>query len=112
MHLLTAPPCPPGLQITDELVRSGAVDLVVVDSVAALVPRAELEGEMGMLQVGLQARLMSQGLRKLTGNASRSSATIIFLNQIRHKVGVGRKASAGMWVLRMHASLHESACVA
>ncbi len=78
-----------GLQITDELVRSGAVELVVVDSVAALVPRAELEGEMGMLQVGLQARLMSQGLRKLTGNASRSSATIIFLNQIRHKVGAG-----------------------
>lgn len=80
-------PCPLACQITDELVRSGAVDLVVLDSVAALVPRAELEGEMGMLQVGLQARLMSQGLRKLTGNASRSSATIIFLNQIRHKVG-------------------------
>ena len=76
------------LEITDTLVRSGALDVVVVDSVAALVPRAELEGEMGDHHVGLQARLMSQALRKLTGSISRSKTTVIFINQIRMKIGV------------------------
>ncbi|KAF1777295.1 P-loop containing nucleoside triphosphate hydrolase [Phytophthora cactorum] len=76
------------LEIADTLIRSGAVDLVVLDSVAALVPRAELEGEMGDQQIALQARLMSQALRKLTGSLSKSNCTIIFLNQIRQKVGI------------------------
>ena len=76
------------LEIADTLVRSGAVDVLVIDSVAALVPRAELEGEMGDSHVGLQARLMSQALRKLTGSVSRSRTTIIFINQIRMKIGV------------------------
>src|SRR5512132_1180521 len=76
------------LEIADTLVRSGAVDVLVVDSVAALVPRAELEGEMGDSHVGLQARLMSQALRKLTGSVSRSRTMIIFINQIRMKIGV------------------------
>ncbi|GGC26920.1 hypothetical protein GCM10007207_10500 [Asaia siamensis] len=76
------------LEIADTLVRSGAVDVLVVDSVAALVPRAELEGDMGDSHVGLHARLMSQALRKLTGTVSRSNTMIIFLNQIRMKIGV------------------------
>ena len=76
------------LEITEVLVRSGAVDVVVVDSVAALVPRAELEGEMGDAQMGLQARLMSQALRKLTGVVSKSKTSLIFINQIREKIGV------------------------
>ena len=76
------------LEIADTLVRSGAVDVLVVDSVAALVPRAELEGEMGDSHVGLHARLMSQALRKLTGSVSRSNTLLIFLNQIRLKIGV------------------------
>jgi recombination protein RecA len=76
------------LEIVDVLLRSGAIDLVVVDSVAALVPRAEIEGEMGDMHVGLQARLMSQALRKLTGTVSKSNATVIFINQIRMKIGV------------------------
>lgn len=76
------------LEITDMLVRSGAVDLVVVDSVAALTPKAEIEGEMGDHHVGLQARLMSQALRKLTGNIKRSNTLVIFINQIRMKIGV------------------------
>ena len=76
------------LEIADTLVRSGAVDVVVVDSVAALVPRAELEGEMGDHHVGLQARLMSQALRKLTSTISKSNTTVIFINQIRMKIGV------------------------
>ncbi len=76
------------LEIADTLVRSGALDVVVVDSVAALVPRAELEGEMGDTHVGLQARLMSQALRKLTGSISRSHTVVIFINQIRMKIGV------------------------
>ncbi|MDA1023336.1 MAG: recombinase RecA [Proteobacteria bacterium] len=76
------------LEIADTLVRSGAVDVLVIDSVAALVPRAELEGEMGDHHVGLQARLMSQALRKLTGSVSKSNTTIIFINQIRIKIGV------------------------
>ncbi|MFX4260829.1 recombinase RecA [Pelotomaculum propionicicum] len=76
------------LEIAEALVRSGAIDVIVVDSVAALVPRAEIEGEMGDAHVGLQARLMSQALRKLTGAISRSRTTVIFINQIREKVGV------------------------
>ena len=76
------------LEITDMLVRSGALDVVVIDSVAALTPRAEIEGEMGELQVGLHARLMSQALRKLTGNIKRSNTIVIFINQIRMKIGV------------------------
>ena len=77
-----------GLEITDVLLRSGAVDLVVIDSVAALVPRAEIEGEMGDQHVGLQARLMSQALRKLTGTVAKTGATVMFINQIRMKIGV------------------------
>jgi len=76
------------LEITEVLIRSGAVDIVVVDSVAALVPRAELEGEMGEAQMGLQARLMSQALRKLTGIVSKSKTCLVFINQIREKIGV------------------------
>jgi recombination protein RecA len=76
------------LEITDVLVRSGALDVIVVDSVAALVPRAEIEGNMGDHHVGLQARLMSQALRKLTGTISKSKTTVIFINQIRMKIGI------------------------
>jgi recombination protein RecA len=76
------------LEITDMLVRSGAVDIVVVDSVAALTPKAEIEGDMGDSHVGLQARLMSQALRKLTGNINRSNTMVVFINQIRMKIGV------------------------
>jgi len=77
-----------GLEIADTLVRSGAIDILVIDSVAALVPKAELEGDMGDSHMGLQARLMSQALRKLTGSISKSKCTIIFINQIRMKIGV------------------------
>ena len=76
------------LEITDILVRSGGIDIIVIDSVAALVPRAEINGEMGDTHVGLQARLMSQALRKLTGTLSRSNCMIIFINQLRMKIGV------------------------
>ena len=76
------------LEITETLVRSGAVDVIVIDSVAALVPKAELDGEMGDVHIGLQARLMSQALRKLTGTVSRSNTCVIFINQIRMKIGV------------------------
>jgi recombination protein RecA len=76
------------LEIAETLVRSGALDVLVIDSVAALVPKAELEGEMGDAQMGLQARLMSQALRKLTGSISKSKTTVIFINQIRMKIGV------------------------
>src|SRR4029079_12037209 len=76
------------LEICDALVRSNAVDVIVVDSVAALVPRAEIEGEMGDSLPGLQARLMSQALRKLTAVISKSRATVIFINQLREKIGV------------------------
>ena len=96
------------LEITDTLIRSGAVDLVVLDSVAALVPRAELEGEMGDQQIALQARLMSQALRKLTGSLSKSNCTLIFLNQIRHKVGVifgSPEVTSGGTALRYYASV-------
>lgn len=77
-----------GLEIVDVLVRSGAIDLIVVDSVAALVPQAELDGEMGDSQVGLQARMMSKAMRKLSGNMNRGNCTVIFINQLREKVGV------------------------
>ncbi|HET6612337.1 MAG TPA: recombinase RecA [Kofleriaceae bacterium] len=87
--LVSQPDCgEQALEIADMLVRSNAIDIVVIDSVAALTPRAELEGEMGDSHVGLQARLMSQALRKLTGAISRSSTTVIFINQIRLKIGV------------------------
>src|SRR3990172_606070 len=76
------------LEITDMLIRSGALDVVIIDSVASLVPRAELEGEMGDVHVGLQARLMSQALRKLAGTINRSNTTAVFINQIREKIGV------------------------
>src|SRR5690606_10744248 len=75
------------LEITDTLVRSGAVDVVVIDSVAALTPKAEIEGEMGDSHVGLQARLMSQALRKLTANVKQNNALVIFINQLRMKIG-------------------------
>ncbi|WP_227665308.1 recombinase RecA [Magnetococcus marinus] len=96
------------LEITDMLVRSGAVDLVVVDSVAALTPRAELEGEMGDSHVGLQARLMSQALRKLTGSISRSSSLVLFINQIRMKIGVmfgSPETTTGGNALKFYASV-------
>jgi recombination protein RecA len=87
--LVAQPDCgEEALEITDTLVRSGAIDLIVVDSVAALVPRAELEGEMGDAQMGLQARLMSQALRKLTGSLQKSKTTLVFINQLRMKIGV------------------------
>jgi recombination protein RecA len=76
------------LEITDTLVRSGAIDILVVDSVAALVPKAELEGDMGDSHMGLQARLMSQALRKLTGSVQKAGTTVIFINQLRMKIGV------------------------
>jgi len=76
------------LEIVEVLVRSGAVDVVVIDSVAALVPKAEIDGEMGDSHVGLQARLMSQAMRKLTGAISRSHTSVIFINQLREKIGV------------------------
>jgi recombination protein RecA len=96
------------LEITDMLVRSGAVDIVVVDSVAALTPKAEIEGEMGEMQVGLQARLMSQALRKLTGNISRSNTMVIFINQIRMKIGVmygNPETTTGGNALKFYASV-------
>jgi len=76
------------LEITDMLVRSGGVDVIIIDSVAALTPRAEIEGEMGDSHVGLQARLMSQALRKITGNIKNANCLVIFINQIRMKIGV------------------------
>ena len=96
------------LEITDTLVRSGAIDILVVDSVAALVPRAELEGEMGDVHVGLQARLMSQALRKLTGSISKSRCTLIFINQIRMKIGVmygNPETTTGGNALKFYASV-------
>ena len=96
------------LEITDMLVRSGAVDLVVVDSVAALTPKAEIEGEMGEMQVGLHARLMSQALRKLTGNIKRSNTIVIFINQIRMKIGVmfgSPETTTGGNALKFYASV-------
>ncbi len=96
------------LEITDTLVRSGAVDVLVVDSVAALTPRAEIEGEMGDQLPGLQARLMSQALRKLTGSISRSNTTVIFINQIRMKIGVmfgNPETTTGGNALKFYASV-------
>ena len=96
------------LEITEHLVRSGAVDLIVVDSVAALVPRAEIEGEMGDAHMGVQARLMSQALRKLTGAVSRSGTCIIFINQIRMKIGVmfgNPETTTGGNALKFYASV-------
>ena len=96
------------LEIVDVLLRSGAIDLVVVDSVAALVPRAEIEGEMGDQHMGLQARLMSQALRKLTGTVSKSRATVIFINQIRMKIGVmfgNPETTSGGNALKFYASV-------
>ena len=96
------------LEIADTLVRSGAIDVLVVDSVAALVPRAELEGEMGDAHVGLQARLMSQALRKLTASISKSRCTVIFINQIRMKIGVmfgNPETTSGGNALKFYASV-------
>ena len=96
------------LEITETLVRSSAVDIIVVDSVAALVPRAEIEGDMGDAHVGLQARLMSQALRKLTGVISKSKTTVVFLNQLRLKIGVmfgNPETTAGGQALKYYASV-------
>ncbi|MBE9065678.1 recombinase RecA [Leptolyngbya cf. ectocarpi LEGE 11479] len=96
------------LEIVDQLVRSSAIDLVVIDSVAALVPRAEIEGEMGDAHVGLQARLMSQALRKITGNIGKSGCTVIFLNQLRLKIGVtygNPETTTGGNALKFYASV-------
>jgi recombination protein RecA len=96
------------LEITETLVRSSAVDIIVIDSVAALVPRAEIEGEMGDAHVGLQARLMSQALRKLTGVISKSKTTVVFLNQLRLKIGVmfgNPETTAGGQALKYYASV-------
>ncbi|MEG1538008.1 MAG: recombinase RecA, partial [Clostridiales bacterium] len=96
------------LEIAEALVRSGAVDVIVVDSVAALVPRQELEGDMGDAHVGLQARLMSQALRKLTGAVSKSHTSLIFINQIREKVGVmfgNPETTSGGRALKFYASV-------
>ena len=96
------------LEITDMLIRSGSIDVVVIDSVAALVPRAEIEGEMGDSHVGLQARLMSQALRKLTGALSNTNTTAIFINQLREKIGVffgSPETTAGGKALKFYASV-------
>ncbi len=97
-----------GLEIVDQLVRSVAVDIVVIDSVAALVPRAEIEGDMGDSHMGLQARLMSQALRKITGNIGKSGCTVIFLNQLRQKIGVtygNPETTTGGNALKFYASV-------
>src|SRR5680860_67757 len=96
------------LEITENLIRSGAIDIIVIDSVAALTPRSEIEGEMGDSQMGLQARLMSQALRKLTGIISKSKTTIIFTNQLRQKIGVmfgNPETTTGGMALKFYASL-------
>lgn len=97
-----------GLEVVDQLVRSAAVDIVVVDSVAALTPRAEIEGEMGDVQVGSQARLMSQAMRKITGNIGKSGCTVVFLNQLRLKIGVtygNPETTTGGNALKFYASV-------
>ena len=97
-----------GLEIADNLIRSGAIDLIVIDSVAALTPRAEIEGEMGDSQVGLQARLMSKALRKLTGSISKSGCCCIFINQLREKIGVmfgNPETTTGGNALKFYASI-------
>ena len=96
------------LEIVDQLVRSAAVDIVIIDSVAALVPRAEIEGDMGDIHVGLQARLMSQALRKITGNIGKSGCTVIFINQLRQKIGVtygSPETTTGGNALKFYASV-------
>lgn len=96
------------LEIVDQLVRSSAIDIIVIDSVAALVPRAEIEGEMGDSHVGLQARLMSQALRKITGNMGKSGCTVVFLNQLRQKIGVtygSPETTTGGQALKFYASV-------
>ena len=96
------------LDITETLVRSGALDVIVIDSVAALVPKAELDGDMGDSHMGLQARLMSQALRKLTGSVSKSRTSVIFINQIRHKIGVmfgSPETTTGGNALKFYASI-------
>src|SRR5436309_2737558 len=107
--LVSQPDCgEQALEITEMLVRSGAVDVIVVDSVAALTPRAELEGEMGDSHVGLQARLMSQALRKLTGTIAKSNTLVIFINQIRMKIGVmfgNPETTTGGNALKFYASV-------
>jgi recombination protein RecA len=107
--LVSQPDCgEQALQITEALCQSGAVDLVVVDSVAALTPRAEIEGEMGDQHVGLQARLMSQGLRKLTAAAAKGNTTVIFINQLRTKIGVmfgSPETTTGGNALKFYASV-------
>ena len=98
----------PALEIVESLVRSGAVDIIVVDSVAALTPRAEIEGEMGDSHMGLQARLMSQALRKLTGTISKTRTCLIFINQIRMKIGVmfgNPETTTGGFALKFYSSL-------
>lgn len=97
-----------GLEIVDQLVRSTAVDIVVIDSVAALVPRAEIEGQMGESQIGLQARLMSHALRKITGNIGKSGCTVVFLNQLRQKIGItygSPEVTTGGQALKFYASV-------
>jgi recombination protein RecA len=107
--LISQPDCgEDALEIADTLIRSGAIDVVVIDSVAALVPRAELEGEMGDAHVGLQARLMSQALRKLTGHIARSRTCVIFINQIRLKIGImfgNPETTSGGNALKFYASM-------
>ena len=107
--LIAQPDCgETSLEITDRLVRSSAVDIVVVDSVAALVPRAEIEGEMGDSHMGLQARLMSQALRKITGNIGKSGCMVIFLNQLRQKIGIvygNPETTTGGNALKFYASV-------
>src|SRR5882724_5395761 len=96
------------LEITETLVRSGAVDIIVIDSVAALVPRSEIEGDMGDQQMGMQARLMSQALRKLTGTLSKSKTSLVFINQLRHKIGVmfgNPETTPGGLALKFYSSL-------
>ena len=96
------------LEISEQLVRSGAIDVIVIDSTAALVPRSEIEGEMGQSSVGVQARLMSQALRKLTGVVSKSKTTLIFINQLRHKIGVlygNPETTPGGLALKFYASV-------
>ena len=96
------------LEITETMVRSGAMDIIIVDSVAALVPKAEIEGDMGDSHVGLQARLMSQALRKLTGVVSKSNCIVIFINQLREKVGVmfgNPETTTGGRALKFYASV-------
>jgi recombination protein RecA len=96
------------LEITDNLIRSGAIDIVVIDSVAALTPKSEIEGEMGDSKMGLHARLMSQALRKLTGSISKTNCTVIFINQLREKIGVmfgNPETTTGGNALKFYASV-------